>query len=400
MQLHGVEPDGPDDETSDFFEGHQMTTHAAEVFSPGEYLREELDERGWTQEEFAEILGKSLKQVNEVLQGRSTITISFAQALGAALGTSAELWLNLETAYRLATAEPVPSTIERKGRLRSEFPVRDMQKRGWIPKTESVDELERSVFAFYDVTGYEQQTPLAYAAKRLEYSSELSRVQEAFVLRVRQLAQHVQVATYREAALRECLSAFRNLLPSPEALGQVPRLLADAGVRFVICEPFAGSKIDGVCTWLDAQSPVIGMTLRLDRIDNFWFVLRHECEHVLRRDGIAEDYLGAVVDDDLHGRAPDALPEHEVAANAAASEFCVPEEGLSNWMARSGPFVSRDRVIAFAESLSVHPGIVVGQLQRRMNRWDLFRPLLVKVRALVTPFALTDGYGHIIGAAL
>ncbi len=373
-----------------------MTTHAAEVFSPGEYLRDELEARGWTQEEFAEILGKSIKQVNEVLQGRSTITPPFAQALGAALGTSAELWLNLDNAYRLANAEPVPSTIERKGRLRSEFPVREMQKRGWIPKTDSVDDLERSVFSFFDVTGYDQQSPLACAAKRFEYSSDLTREQEAFVLRVRQLALHVQVATYREAALRECITAFRSLLPSPEEIRQVPRLLADAGVRFVICEPFAGSKIDGVCTWLDAQSPVIGMTLRMDRIDNFWFVLRHECEHVLRRDGIADGIAGAVVDDDLNDGSVESLPEHEVAANAAASEFCVPEERLTNWMARVGPLFSRDRVIGFAEILGVHPGIVVGQLQRRMNRWDLFRQLLVKVRHLVAPFALTDGYGHVI----
>lgn len=48
----------------------------------------------------------------------------------------------------------------------------------------------------------------------------------------------------------------------------VPRLLAECGVRFVICVSIAGSKLDGICRWLDAKSPVIGMTLRRDRIDN------------------------------------------------------------------------------------------------------------------------------------
>ncbi len=373
-----------------------MTNSAAEVFSPGDYLREELEARGWTQEEFAEILGRSLKQVNEVLQGKAAITAPFAQVIGAALGTSAEVWLKLENAYRLAQTTPVLSLVERKGRLRKEFPVREMQKRGWISRTDSIDDLERSVFKFFEVSGFNEQSPLAYAAKRSDYVGELTRVQEANVQRVRQLARSVQAAPYREELLRACIGRLRTLLVSPEEIRQVPRLLAEAGVRFVICEPFAGSRLDGVCTWLDEKSPVIGMTLRLDRIDNFWFVLRHECEHVLRRDGIDAGVVGAVVDDNLGDGAETNLSAHEVAANLAASDFCVPEEKLTNWMARVGPLISRDKVIGFAATIGVHPGIVVGRLQRRMNRWDLFRPLLVKVRHLVTATALTDGYGHVL----
>ena len=47
-------------------------------------------------------------------------------------------------------------------------------------------------------------------------------------------------------------------------------------------EALPSSKIDGVCLWLDQHSPVIGMSLRFDRIDNFWFVLGHEIEHALK----------------------------------------------------------------------------------------------------------------------
>ncbi|MFX8692489.1 hypothetical protein ABTM44_18400, partial [Acinetobacter baumannii] len=72
---------------------------------------------------------------------------------------------------------------------------------------------------------------------------------------------------------------------APEETRNVPRLLQEAGVRFVIVEGLPGSKIDGVCFWLDDKSPVIGMSLRFDRIDNFWFVLRHECAHVLHGHG-------------------------------------------------------------------------------------------------------------------
>lgn len=365
----------------------------AEVFPPGEYLRDELEERGWTQEEFAEIIGKSFKQVNELLSGRAALTASMAQAIAAALGTSAEVWLGLENAYRLAQVEPVSNDIERRARLRGEFPVRDLQKRGWIPRTNDIAMLERAVFGFYQIQSADEQAQMAFAAKRTSYGAPLTRIQQAILLRVRELAKHVQVATFTERKLRDCLDALRLLMHEPEAIRHVPRLLADAGVRFVVCEPFAGSKLDGICAWLDDKSPVIGMTLRLDRIDNFWFVLRHECEHILRGDG--RD-TGFVIDDEV-GAIPGAdLPQMEHAANAAAEEFLVPPKKLEDFIDRVGPLFAKTRVVGFALTLGVHPGVVVGQLQRKLERWDLFRPLLVKVRHVLTPAALTDGYGHVI----
>ncbi len=365
----------------------------AEVFPPGEYLRDELEVRGWTQEEFAEIIGRSFKQVNELLSGRAALTAPMAQAVAAALGTSADVWLGLENAYRLSLAEPLSDAIARRARLRSEFPVRELQKRGWVATTKDIDELERSLFAFYRVSEASERSPLACAAKRSGYDVTLSRTQEAILLRVTELARHVQVAPYSDAKLRACLAQFRTLMHEPEEIRHVPKLLAEAGVRFVICEPFAGSKLDGLCTWLNEQSPAIGMTLRHDRIDNFWFVLRHECEHVLRRDGVA---TGWIMDDEIGAANLGELPAEERAANAAAEDFAVPNAQLQQFIDRVGPLFSRIRLVEFAATLGVHPGIVVGQLQRHLQRWDLFRPMLVKVRHLVTPVALTDGYGNVI----
>ncbi len=365
----------------------------AEVFPPGEYLRDELEERGWTQEEFAEIIGKSFKQVNELLSGRAALTAPMAQSISAALNTSAELWLGLENAYRLAQAEPVSNDIARRAQLRSEFPVRDLQKRGWIPRTNDIAELERAVFGFYQIHSAGDKAPMAFAAKRTSYGAPLTRSQEAILLRVRALAKHVPVAAYTERKLRDCLNALRYLMHEPEEIRHVPRLLADAGVRFVVCEPFPGSKLDGICSWLDDTSPVIGMTLRLDRIDNFWFVLRHECEHILRGDG--RD-TGFVIDDEVGAAPATELPELERIANAAAEEYLVSPQKLEDFINRVGPLFAKTRVVGLALTLGVHPGVVVGQLQRRLQRWDLFRPLLVKVRHVLTPVALTDGYGHVI----
>ena len=73
----------------------------AEVFPPGKFLREELEERGWTQSDFAEVIGRPLKVVTEILSAKKSITPETAKAIGEAFDTSAQLWMNLQSAYDL-----------------------------------------------------------------------------------------------------------------------------------------------------------------------------------------------------------------------------------------------------------------------------------------------------------
>jgi len=87
---------------------------AAEVFPPGEFIREEIEARGWTQNDLAEILGRPLAAVNQIIKGKRAITPKTARELGAAFGTSAELWLNLETAWRLSLAEEADPEIRKR----------------------------------------------------------------------------------------------------------------------------------------------------------------------------------------------------------------------------------------------------------------------------------------------
>ena len=67
-----------------------------DVVPPGEFLKDELEERGWTQTEFAEIIGRKPRVVNEIILGKRAITPETAQEIAAALGTTAQLWMNLE----------------------------------------------------------------------------------------------------------------------------------------------------------------------------------------------------------------------------------------------------------------------------------------------------------------
>jgi HTH-type transcriptional regulator / antitoxin HigA len=80
----------------------------AEVFSPGEFIRDELDARGWTQGDLAQIMGRPLQFINELAAGKRQITPETAAGLAKAFGDDDALyWMNLDSAYRLARTKPL-----------------------------------------------------------------------------------------------------------------------------------------------------------------------------------------------------------------------------------------------------------------------------------------------------
>ncbi|MFA4830411.1 MAG: HigA family addiction module antitoxin, partial [Thermodesulfovibrionales bacterium] len=72
---------------------------------PGEFIKEELEVRNWRQEDLAEILGISLKTVNQLIKNKQTITIETAKLLSKAFGQSPQYWINLDSNYRLRRQE-------------------------------------------------------------------------------------------------------------------------------------------------------------------------------------------------------------------------------------------------------------------------------------------------------
>ena len=360
----------------------------AEVFPPGEFLSDELEARGWSQQEFAEIIGRPPNLVSQIINGKRAITPGTAKELAAALGTTPMFWLNLEAAYRLHQTQDAPERISVQARLRSRFPVRDMIHRGWIEDAEDPEVLEHRVLSFFGVSSAEEEPSFAFAARKGLGGSldpRDSPQQLAWLFRVKQCAEAMQVGKYSESALRSRLEEIEALMVEPEEARRVPAILEECGVRFIVVEPLPASKIDGACFWLDPWRPVVALTLRFDRIDNFWFVLRHELEHVLRQD--------AAIDSDVNPAKHD-LTEQEEAANAAAASFGVKEEDLEHFILRVQPLFSERKVVAFARRHGVHPGIVVGRLQYRLDRYNWLRKHLVSVREFVASAALTDGYGH------
>lgn len=365
-----------------------MTTFA-EVFPPGEFLREELEARNWTQTELAEIIGRPVRLINEIIAGKKAITPETAIQLGESLGTGPEVWMNLESQYQLSKVRSADDLIARRASLYNRFPVREMIKRGWITASKSVDVLEQQFREFFKIEQLDESVVFAHAARKTEAETAPSSLQLAWLYRARQVASELVIGPYSEVGLRNMLPRLSALRTAPEETRHVARILDECGVRFVVVEPIAGSKIDGACFWLPNEQPVVAMTLRLDRIDNFWFVLRHELEHVLQGHG-RDQYI---LDQEIESEAADQVNEEEQVANQAAAEFCVEQAEIQNFVARVAPFFKEERVLRFAQRLAIHPGLVVGQLQRRLRRYDLFRKHQAKVRSFVTGSARTDGWG-------
>jgi HTH-type transcriptional regulator/antitoxin HigA len=369
------------------------------VDPPGVYIKAEIDARGWTQRDLAFILGQTEQQLSPLLSGKRAITPDMARLLGDAFDMPAQFFANLQSLYDLANAKQPDPAVRTRAILQATYPVRDMIRRGWIEDGEA-SLLQLQIDRFFEVANDDVSGKrVSFAAKRASYD-ETPPHQLAWVFRVRQLARQVDVAPFFAEKLRSSLVRLKHLMVDVEAVQEVPVILAEAGVRFVLVETLPNAKIDGVCTWLGENSPVIGMSTLYDRVDNFWFVLRHEIEHVLRGHGkssavgIIDHLVGDAASEDQN------VDEEERVANFAAADFCVPKQKMDSFYARKHPYFSERDVIGFASLMQIHPGIAVGQLQRRLGRYDYLRKYQVPIRRHVLEHALVDGWGQVANSDL
>jgi HTH-type transcriptional regulator/antitoxin HigA len=366
------------------------------VFPPGEHLREELEARGWMQEDLADVTGLTLQAVNEIIAGKRTIAPEVAHALGEALGTTAQVWMNLDAAYRLAQIRTRTSLIPQKSMLYQKAPIREMMRRGWIKSSGNLSDTVEKILRFFEIKSIDETpAPIVYAAR--VSSPATTAAHQAWLYRAKKLATSAPVSKkYTPTNLNNAIDRLRTLFRNPEEIRHIPEILADAGVRFVVLEHLRGTRIDGACFWLNTSSPVIAVTLRYDRLDHFWFTLFHEIGHLKNRDSL--------IDADLvesRPRASDAGGDKEMTANKFASDFLIPTSELDNFISRVGPLYSKQDIKHFAARLSIHPGIVVGQLQFRDEiSYQHSREMLEKIRKFIVPYALTDGWGHTAPADL
>ena len=360
----------------------------AEAFPPGDFLKEELEERGWTQDDLAAVMGRNIRTVNEIVVGKRSITPETAEGLAAALGTSPEFWLNLESAYQLWRVQGDESDlVARRAWLYTIAPIRDMIRRGWVEASDNIDMLENQVMSFFRMASLEETPSFgAHAARKSTPYDTITPAQSAWLFRAMQLSQHVEAANYSRRALNKTITQLKLLMQAPQEARHIPRVLGEGGIRLVVVQHLPETKIDGATFWLD-DSPVIALSVRYDRIDNFWFTLMHEIGHIAQGSNS--------MDTDMDAIGPDSdLPEEERMANTFGAQQSLSQEDLDSLIARVSPLYSTKRIEGFAQVHEVHPGIVVGQLHHRGEvAWANFRRLLVSIRKYVIESALTDGWG-------
>lgn len=363
--------------------------------SPSELVRQQLEQHGWTQSDLAFALGTTAASVNQVLNDKRSMTSAMAKAIGAALGVDPLALMRLQAERDLNAAKEPDPIIATRGRILSCYPLREMLKREWIQPREqwTPGELEDAVAGFFGKSSLEEVPHISHAAKRTPVD-HIPPAQLAWLFRVRQIAEEMPTPSYSKTYLADAIDLMKEYRANREDIRHVPRLLSEAGVRLVLVEGLPGSKIDGVCLWLNDSLPVIGMSLRFDRIDNFWFVLIHECTHVLHGHGRAVP----IVDSNLES-ASSADSEEEQLANSFAAEFCVPQARMNSFYLRKNPFFSEKDVLAFSKIIQVHPGMVVGQLQKRINRYNFLKNYLTPVKDLLENDAMIDGWGHYVPVA-
>lgn len=366
----------------------------------GQLIQHLLDERGWTQTTLAVVLGEDSAMVNRLVHGRQRVTAKIALALAEVFGVPPDRFLDLQKKYDLAKAgievRPDPGRATR-AHLYGSLPIAEMMTRGWLDGADDIQDvpaIEAALARFFGVMNVSEIEILPHAAKKTNVATSVTPVQLAWLHRVRSIASEMIVPRYSSDAALAAVPRLSALLSAPEEARRAPRILAEAGIRYVVVESLSSAGIDGVCFWLDSRSPVIGMTLRFDRIDNFWWVLRHELEHVIRGHGRATITIDAGLEGERAGTGPEVAEEERI-ANAAASEFCVPRRKLNELIARKAPFFTERDILGFARTLNLHPGLVAGQLQHATGRYDRFRKHLVKIRSAVAPSAVVDGWGDV-----
>ena len=262
--------------------------------------------------------------------------------------------------------------------------MKEMQKRGWISNTDNFEELEPELRRLFEQTDNDQGLENTVLFKRTIKQQNLNAAERAWLYRARQLAKMLPVEPYIESRLDSLFSFLKRATKSSKAVHKVAELLQRYGIRFVVIEPLPNAKIDGAAFWLDDKSPVVALSLRFDNIGSFWFALLHELIHIKYRDNFSLDNL-----------QDSPVNEIEERANREAAEFFVAKQDMEMFIRVTRPYYSKASINNLATKLQIHPGIIVGQLQKREEiGYNTHKESMAKVRELVTMTAFTDGWGH------
>jgi HTH-type transcriptional regulator / antitoxin HigA len=354
------------------------TRRPARVVSPGKIIFKELEARGWNQRDLAVIMDRPYQAINEIIKGSKQITPDTARELAKAFGTTMDFWMNLEANYRLFLAEQEDKEkgIERRSKIYSAAPVRELTKRGWIPGSNDVNELEEQVCSFLGIPTIDQPVDIIANFRVSERRGPEDSARIAWLKRVEHLARQQPVAAYSPERLRSEINRITSMAQNAEDVARVPDTFRELGVHFLVVPHLPHTYLDGAALFVD-DKPVIALTLRYDRIDWFWFTVLHEWAHiVLGHSAQLDSLFGETTEDGTSDRQ-----DIETKANNLARRHLLNPETLEGFIAKTQPYFSKAKIEAFAADQKRHPGIVLGQLQYyKVVEYKHLRSMLVKVK--------------------
>ena len=331
---------------------------------PIDAIRFRMEQQGLKQQDLVPYLG-SRSKVSEVLNGKRGLSVTMIRSLHKGLGIPAEALLH----------KPGASIPENNEELAWEkFPIKEMFKRGWFAGfrgslSEAKDRAEELVRAFIEPISPEvlQSVRLRQHIRSGSKPDYLSLL--AWLVRVLTLAQQQKVQEYRKGSINK---AFMRRLVDLSYMEEGPKLakefLAKEGIHLITVEHLPKTHLDGAAMVLDTGNPVIGLTLRHDRLDNFWFCLCHELGHIARHPDI--DGKTCFVDD-LESSGGDHFEDE---ADDFAMDNLIPPKTWENAPVQMNRNPSAVR--QFASSLKIHSAIVAGRIRKEQGNYRILSGLV------------------------
>ena len=332
--------------------------------SPVEAIRFRMEQQGLKPKDLVPYIG-SAPRVSEVLSGKRPLSLAMIRKLVKGLGVPAEVLLQ-EPGAEL----PSDALLEQARR----FPISEMVKRRWFSgfagtAMEAKQQLEELIGRFMEPLGETSLLPSLNRQHVRDGGKDDPNALAAWRIRVATLALEESLPAYRPGSVD---IKFLRELAKLSYLESGPRLakefLSKAGIHLVFERHLPHTHLDGAAMRLPSGAPVVGLTLRYDRLDNFWFTLFHELAHVALH--LDDDEID-VFFDDITKTSKD---RREKEADELATEALIPTD---LWKAaklrRNTPPVN---VMAFAEKLRISPSIPAGRVRFESKDYKVMKSLI------------------------
>jgi HTH-type transcriptional regulator / antitoxin HigA len=270
------------------------------------------------------------------------------------------------------------------------FPLKEMRRLNFsLPTASSAAE---AVLGFFGVSSPEswqaawQATATALAFRQTKVFDARQEAVAAWVREAEIIASSLPLADFDEHKLRSSLGDLRRVTQKKigEALTEAQQICWSAGVAFVVVGELPGTRISGCARWLNDKHAMVGLTLRYKTDDQFWFTFFHEVGHILlhrERELFVIDNAADEMGDDV---VDPNMAKYEEEADRFACDTLIPPAALAEFVRRK-KFASED-IYAFAESIGIGPGIVVGRLQHDgVLKWHQGNSFKQELKGSVTP---------------